>query len=239
MLFRSTPSEEYETRKQILEIQTQITSEYGNQVSGVDLVNGSLQTQLGILQQISAENAKKTLNENRKEYKDAEKKMTENRSYNLGLLGVDDSSELGKEIRGIIKSFEDEGLSLASNNNGTLMNIRFTGDATQAEESINGFMNKIEELKSEFTDKNSIKLLDSILNQSGNSLNENKKILEDYQENYKTFLQMDMMSQGTGKGTVAGTFNQYTEAVQKYNEALSSGDTDAINKARSDRKSVV
>lgn len=81
-----TPSEEYETRKQILEIQTQITSEYGNQVSGVDLVNGSLQTQLGILQQISAENAKKTLNENRKEYKDAEKKMTENRSYNLGLL---------------------------------------------------------------------------------------------------------------------------------------------------------
>ena len=233
-----TPSEEYETRKQILEIQTQITSEYGNQVSGVDLVNGSLQTQLGILQQISAENAKKTLNENRKEYKDAEKKMTENRSYNLGLLGVDDSSELGKEIRGIIKSFEDEGLSLASNNNGTLMNIRFTGDATQAEESINGFMNKIEELKSEFTDKNSIKLLDSILNQSGNSLNENKKILEDYQENYKTFLQMDMMSQGTGKGTVAGTFNQYTEAVQKYNEALSSGDTDAINKARSDFASL-
>lgn len=233
-----TPSEEYETRKQILEIQTQITSEYGNQVSGVDLVNGSLQTQLGILQQISAENAKKALNENRKEYKDAEKKMTENRSYNLGLLGVDDSSELGKEIRGIIKSFEDEGLSLASNNNGTLMNIRFTGDATQAEESINGFMNKIEELKSEFTDKNSIKLLDSILNQSGNSLNENKKILEDYQENYKTFLQMDMMSQGTGKGTVAGTFNQYTEAVQKYNEALSSGDTDAINKARSDFASL-
>ena len=187
-----TPSEEYETRKQILEIQTQITSEYGNQASGIDLVNGSLQTQLGILRQISAEEAKKTLNESRKEYKDAEKKMTESKSsYNLGLLGVDDNSELGEEIRSIVKSFEDEGLSLSSNSNGTLMNIRFTGDATQAEESINGFMNKIEELKSRFTDKNSINILDSILNQSGNSLSENKKLLEDYQENYNVGRQID------------------------------------------------
>lgn len=201
-------------------------------------MNGSLQTQLGLLQQISAEEAKKTLNESRKEYEDAEKEMSKARSYNLGLLGVDDKGELGKQIRGIIKSFEDEGLSLSSNSNGTLMNIRFTGDASQAEESINGFMNKIEGLKSEFTDKSSIKILDSILNQAGESLNENKKILEDYQDNYKTFLQMDMMSQGTGKGSVAGTFNEYTEAVQKYNEVLSSGDTETINEARSDFASL-
>lgn len=233
-----TPSEEYETRQQILDIQTQITSEYGNQVAGIDLVNGSLQTQLGILQQISAEEAKKTLNENRKEYKDAEKKITEDQSYNLGILGVDDKTELGKEIRDIVKSFEDEGLSLSADSNGNLVNILFRGDATQAEESINGFMNKIEGLKSEFTDKSSIKMLDSILNQAGNSLNENKQILEDYQENYKAFIQMDMMSQGTGEGSVADTFNKYTDAVQRYNEALSNGDTDAIHKARSDFASL-
>ncbi len=233
-----TPSEEYETRQQILDIQTQITEQYGNQAAGIDLVNGSLQTQLGILQQISAEEAKKTLNESRKEYKDAEKKMTEDRSYNLGLLGVDDKSELGKEIRDIVKSFEDEGLSLSTDSNGNLVNILFRGDATQAEESINGFMNRIEELKSVYTDKSSIKMLDSILNQAGESLSENNKVLEDYQENYKTFLQMDMMSQGTGEGSVADTFNKYTEAVQKYNEALSSGDTDAIHKARSDFSSL-
>lgn len=45
---------------------------------------------------------------------------------------------------------------------------------------------------------------------------------------------MDMLSKGTGKGSVADIFNQYAEAVDKYNEALSSGDKDGINKARSD-----
>lgn len=74
----------------------------------------------------------------------------------------------------------------------------------------------------------------AILDSASKVLAENNKVLEDYQENYKTFLQMDMMSQGTGEGSVADTFNKYTEAVQKYNEALSSGDTDAIHKARSD-----
>lgn len=49
---------------------------------------------------------------------------------------------------------------------------------------------------------------------------------------------MDMMSQGTGEGSVADAFNKYTEAVERYNEALSGGDTDNINKMRSDFASI-
>ena len=41
-------------------------------------------------------------------------------------------------------------------------NILFKGDASQAEESINGFMNKIDELKSKYTDEDSINFLDKI-----------------------------------------------------------------------------
>ncbi|MEY8410511.1 phage tail tape measure protein [Lachnospiraceae bacterium 62-26] len=234
-----TPSEEYETRKQILDIQTQITSEYGNQVSGIDLVNGSLQTQLGLLQQISAEEAKETLNENREEYKNAEEQMIKDRKYILGNTRAINQDNLRKDIENIVKSFEKEGIYLEETGDGSgTKTIFFDGDASLANESINGLMNKIEELKSKYTDEDSINVLDYILNQSGESLNENKKILEDYQDNYKTFLQMDMISKGTGKGSVAGTFNEYTEAVQKYNEALSNGDTETINKARSDFASL-
>ena len=57
-------AEEYNVKQQILEIQNQITSQYPEQAAGVDLVNGNLQTQLGLLQQIAVENAKSTLNEN-------------------------------------------------------------------------------------------------------------------------------------------------------------------------------
>lgn len=228
-------SEEYEVKQQILDIQTQITSEYGNQVSGVDLVNGSLQTQLGILQQISAENAKSTLNENREEYKDVTKEMTKERSYNLGDVtnALHDPNnggkitEFGKELKSLIGEYEE--LKLVSDDFGT--HIEFTGDASQANDVINDFMNRVKELQN--MDLNGSSYATSLLDSSSSALSKNQEVLDNYQESYKTFLQMDMMSQGTGEGSVADTFNKYTEAVEAYNEALSSGDSDAINKARS------
>ncbi len=234
-----TPTEEYETRQQILDIQSQITSQYGDQVSGIDLVNGSLQTQLGLMQQISAENAKRTLNENRKVYQDAEKEMTKERTYDLGLVKVGNKSKLKNDIEDIVDSFKDAGINLTDVGGGDIL-LNFKGDATQAEETINDFMNKIDKLKSKYVnDEKSTNLLDSILGQSGKSLSANKEdVLDKYQENYKSFLQMDMLSQGTGKGSISDTFNKYTESVQKYNEALASGDTDKIIQARSEFASL-
>lgn len=235
-----TPTEEYQTRQQILDIQSQITSQYGDQVSGIDLVNGSLQTQLGLLQQISAENAKKQLNENWNEYQDAEYQMTTERAYNLGSIEIKDKSKLSNEIKELVGSFEDAGISITNKGGGgSFLNILFKGDATQAEKTINDFMNKIDELKSKYTDENSIDILDSIFEQSSRSLSENNTdVLEKYQENYKSFLQMDMMSQGTGKGSISDTFNRYTESIQKYNEALASGDTGKIIESRSEFASL-
>lgn len=235
-----TPTEEYQTRQQILDIQSQITSQYGDQVSGIDLVNGSLQTQLGLLQQISAENAKKQLNENWNEYQDAEYQMTTERAYNLGSIKIKDKNKLSDEIKDLVGSFEDAGISITNKGGGgTLLNILFKGDATQAEETINDFMNKIDELKSKYTDENSIDILDSIFGQSSRSLSENKDdVLNKYQDNYKSFLQMDMLSKGTGKDSVSDTFNQYTESVQKYNEALTVGDIGKITQARSEFASL-
>lgn len=236
-----TPTEEYQTRQQILDIQSQITSQYGDQVTGVDLVNGSLQTQLGLLQQISAESAKKQLNESRKEYQDAEKEMTKEHDYNLGFVEKSDKKEINKDIKEIVKLFEDEGISFSDSGDlSTLLNIRFKGDATQAEKVINDFMNRVDELKSKYADdKDSIKILDSILDDSGESYSANKTdVLEKYQDNYKSFLQMDMLSKGTGKGSISDAFNQYTESVQKYNEALAGGDTGKIIEARSEFASL-
>ena len=235
-----TPAEEYETRQQILDIQMQISDQYGQQAANIDLVNGSLQTQLSLLQQISSENAKQTLNENREEYKNAEEQMTTERSYLLGSIEIADKGKLNKEIQDIVSSFEESGLSLTKFGGGEkYFNILFKGDATQAEESINDFMNKIAELKDKYTDEDSINLLDSILDQAGKSYSENKdEVLGKNEESYKKFLQMDMLQKGTGKGSVADVFNQYTEAVEKYNEALSSGDQNTINKARSDFSAI-
>lgn len=235
-----TPDEEYSTRQQILDIQSQITSQYGEQAEGISLVNGALDAQLAKLQQIAAENAKTQLNKSQDEYNNVVDQMERQRLYTLsdtvsGTGANKNDGGIGTAIYNIAKQFEDAGLSIEDNGNGEgLYTIRFKGDASQADSTITDFMNRVSELKDTYTDQNSINVIDGFVNYSSDALKENQKILDDYQESYNKFLQMEMLSEGYGEGSVADTYNKYAEAVQKYNEALASGDSDSINKARAD-----
>lgn len=235
-----SPDEEFSTRQQILDIQTQITSQYGEQAEGISLVNGALDAQLAKLQQIAAENAKTELNKSRDEYNNVIDQMEKQRLYTLsdtasGTGANKNDGGIGTAIYNIAKQFEDAGLSIQDNGNGEgLYTIQFKGDASQADSTITDFMNRVSELKDTYTDQNSINVIDGFVNYSSDALKENQKILDDYQESYNKFLQMEMVSEGYGEGSVADTYNKYTEAVQKYNEALASGDTDVIKEAQSD-----
>lgn len=235
-----TPDEEYSTRQQILDIQSQITSQYGEQAEGISLVNGALDAQLAKLQQIAAENAKTQLNKSQDEYNNVVDQMERQRLYTLsdtvsGTGANKNDGGIGTAIYNIAKQFEDAGLSIEDNGNGEgLYTIQFKGVASQADSTITDFMNRVSELKDTYTDQNSINVIDGFVNYSSDALKENQKILDDYQESYNKFLQMEMLSEGYGDGSVADTYNKYAEAVQKYNEALASGDSDSINKARAD-----
>ena len=235
-----TPDEEYSTRQQILDIQTQITNQYGEQAEGVNLVNGALDAQLTKLQQIAAENAKTQLNKSQDEYNNVVDQMERQRLYTLsdtvsGTGANKNDGGIGSAIYDIAKEFEDAGLSIQDNGNGEgLYTIQFKGDASQADSTITDFMNRVSELKDTYTDQNSINVIDGFVNYSSDALKENQKILDDYQESYNKFLQMEMISEGYGEGSVSDTYNKYAEAVQAYNEALASGDSDAISKARAD-----
>lgn len=235
-----SPDKEFSTRQQILDIQTQITSQYGDQVEGVNLVNGALDAQLAKLQQIAAENAKTELNKSQDEYNNVIDQMEKQRLYTLsdtasGTGANKNDGGIGTAIYNIAKQFEDAGLSIEDNGNGEgLYTIQFKGDASQADSTITDFMNRVSELKDTYTDQNSINVIDGFVNYSSDALKENQKILDDYQESYNKFLQMEMLSEGYGEGSVADTYNKYAEAVQKYNEALASGDSDSIKEARAD-----
>lgn len=235
-----SPDEEFSTRQQILDIQTQITSQYGEQAEGISLVNGALDAQLAKLQQIAAENAKTELNKSQDEYNNVIDQMEKQRLYTLsdtasGTGANKNDGGIGTAIYNIAKQFEDAGLSIQDNGNGEgLYTIQFKGDASQADSTITDFMNRVSELKDTYTDQNSINVIDGFVNYSSDALKENQKILDDYQESYNKFLQMEMVSEGYGEGSVADTYNKYAEAVEKYNEALASGDSDSIKEARAD-----
>ena len=238
-----SPDEEYSTRQQILEIQSQITSQYGDQAEGISLVNGQLDEQLAKLQQIAAENAKTTLNKSRDEYDNVAEQMEKNREYDLGTFGGNTygNTKVQDDILDIAREYEDAGLKLKETldpitGEGTgAYTITFDGDATQADKTITDFMNRVSDLEDKYAGNEfASNVIDRSIEAASGALEQNQKILDDYQESYKSFLQMDMLAEGAGEGSVADTYNKYAEAVQNYNEALASGDSDSINKARAD-----
>ena len=238
-----TPDEDYSTRQQILDIQSQITSQYGEQAEGVSLVNGNLEQQLAILQNIAAENAKTTLNKSREEYDNVMDQMTKNREYDLGAFGSDiyANSSAQNDILAIAREYEDAGLQLkkvideTTGQDTGAYTITFEGDASQADKTITDFMNRVSDLEGKYAgDEFATNVINRSVDAASGALSKNQEILDDYQESYNKFLQMDMLSEGYGEGSVADTYNKYAEAVQKYNEALASGDSNSIKEARAD-----
>lgn len=222
-------SEIISAKQQILDIQSQIVSTYGEQASGIDLVNGRLDTQLAKLQSISQEEAKKNINKNRESYEDAETEMKKSRRYKLGSLSSntlghnDDYNKASEAVKNLVKEFEDKGLHLEKTRYST--EIIFQGDASQAEETINEFMSQVDEMKTTYGEHN--EALDSVLTNSSSALNKNQEILDKYQDNYRSFIEQEAYSKGYGKELL-----NYAKAVDDYNDALVSGDVGKIQEAR-------
>lgn len=215
----ATLSEEeaYQAKSDLLSIQNQLKESYGEQVEGINLVNGSLETQLGLLQAITQEEANKLINENYQGYKEAERQMTKSRHYTLSefaYLSDDDKEILDKYA---------ENVEYTKNATSGTYTIKFTGDASEAEEIINA-------LQTDLNNSGSV-LAQIMANTVSNVLQKNQDILDTYQDTYNQYLSAEMYKQGTGEGTPAKLLNDYATAVENYNEALLQGDESAINEA--------
>ena len=232
-LASGTMSEEeaYQAKSDLLSIQNQLSDSYGNQADGIDLVNGKLDEQIEKMQQLAVNNAKEFLNEDDKGISKAKKEMEKERYYSFGNIETNTKNkDLISDLQKIAKSID--GIDLSANADGNMF-VQFRGDAELADESINTFMNRVRNLKNEMEDSGQdTSVLNNIIKGGSEQLSKNKEILDDYQDLYKNALQADMISKGFDKGSPATVLNDYTQAVQDYNDALASGDTSVIDKAK-------
>lgn len=230
-------SEAYQAKSDLLSIQNQLSDSYGSQAQGIDLVNGKLDEQIAKMQSLAQEEAKKYLNEEKSGIDKAQSEMNKNRGYNLGTFSNwDIRSKDTKNTLEKVKYIADQikGIDFGTDERGQGAIFKFTGKAENAEESINSFMDKIRDLKSEMQDNGQdTTFLDNILDQSSKSLKKNKDILDEYQDINKQALEAQMTSEGFGKNKPATVYDDYKNAVEKYNDALTSGDTSKIESAES------
>lgn len=235
--------EAYNAKKSLYEIQQQLTSTYGGQAEGIDLVNGKIEEQLGLIRQLSAEEASSYLNENAKGIREAENQLYKDRNISVGRFKTSSDGQFSPDtdiIKNLVSKY-DEYLDIVTGygNGGLESRIKFTGDATEANEVLNAFASDLREVSSEFEDQNLYnKLSDSI----SVRLQDVNEILNTYQDVYDAAREARLTADqtlysGTNENgyadikTASEWLNDYAKAVANYNEQLAIGDDASIAEA--------
>lgn len=255
-----TEQEAYNTKSQLLDIQSQLSDSYGEQADGIDLVNGKLDEQIEKMQQLKVENAKSWLNDsdNEKNYEKAKKKMTKDdyesffgNTPTLAMLGSEPqkseytNSDTYKEmlkryqnsksqIEEIQKAAEKAGLKQYNGVATGQFQLGFENETvTGADEKLNNFLATVKELKRQFQDEGkNTDYFDNIISSAEDAESSYKDILDKHQEIYQEYLKNSMLAEGYGNNKPATVYQQYADAVDKYNEALQSGDTSKVEAAK-------
>lgn len=228
--------EAYNAKSQLYDIQKNLASSYGEQAQGIDLVNGKLEEQTALIRKnIQAEDASRYLNENDKGIKRAIKKMEQEDRYRLGEIDYKSVDEKQRAaLQKIIDKYDGAIQTMMWDSYSGQETIDFVGNAEEANEVINSFMNDIRSLKSEFGDAG---FIDSLLGSSSNALKASSDILSRYKTQYYEYKQAEMFADknlygdGENKKSAADWLMDATEAVEKYNDALASGDASKIDEA--------
>lgn len=190
-----TEEEAYQAKSDLLEIQDSLTESYGNQAQGIDLVNGSLQTQINKLKELSTEESKRFLNENKKGVEEAEKQMEKERHAYLGQYsdnGSEESNAINQAIAKLKKKYGDDVFKLQEGMEGTgNFEIEFTADASTAKDALNDFMNEIRSIQEQYGESD---VLTSLSDYASGGLEEANDILTEYQDLYNQAKQAELFS---------------------------------------------
>lgn len=228
-----------QAKSELLSIQESLSESYGNQVEGIDLINGSLTEQLALLDKVAQKEAEAFKNENKKGIEKAQKEMEKDRHTYLGQF-VDDGSKQSEAIKESIKKLQDtygdEVFKLSEGMEGTgSYKINFEADATTAKEALNDFMSEMDSIQKQYGASDAIT---SMLNYASGGLEESKGILEEYQDIYQQAQKAELLSddrlfKADGREQTASKWlSDYAKSIEAYNRAVSEGDNTAITQAK-------
>jgi hypothetical protein len=226
---------------QLLELQQSLIQSYGNEASNIDLVNGKYKDQLGLLEELSIDKADKYVAENRDSFSDAKKSLSKIRTYNLGTVASWSSRSPKTEDQQKLLDFIDtynEFLELTPSgaSHGSeyynYMTLSVNADVKSADEIMHQFYKDLET----FGKNNNIDASNLLENISGQL----KEIWTDELIECKTIYDEFMRAEVVRNDTLRPLYQQSIQAVEVYNNALSSGEgiSEAKKNLEAVRKSV-
>lgn len=226
----------YEARKKLISIQDELAEKYGNELNGIDLVNGGLEEQIGLLDEAAKKKENAFLTEkdkdagtdNKEAIEDAQRKMRQRHVY-MGTFG----SLSENDFNTIKKYAEDNGLGVNYSQGFSgdySIKVSFTGDASNAEKVYTDFVNDVTN-DSRLDDDTKTVIADkarSLISSAQDITTENEQLAEQAAR-----YQIETTS----------AYNELYENLKKaqddYNEAVAKDNDTAIKKALEAKTSAV
>lgn len=228
-----------QAKSELLSIQESLSESYGNQVEGIDLLNGSLTEQLALLDKVAQKEAEAFKNENKKGIDKARTKMEKDRHTYLGQF-TEDGSEQSKAIKKSVEKLQDaygkEVIKLSEGMEGTgAIRIDVDADASTAKEALNDFMSEMDSIQKQYGESD---VISSMIDRASGGLTEVKGVLDEYQDLYQQSQKAELLSddrlfKADGKKQTASKWlSDYAKSIEAYNKAVSEGDSTAITQAK-------
>lgn len=231
-----TENEAYETRKKLIGVQDELSAKYGDELNGIDLVNGGLEKQIGLLDEAAKKKANAFLTEtdkdsenNQRAIETAQRNMSRFDTYGSSVNNLTSSDLQILEKYAAANGFKQ---NTYKNSNGEKfsIDIAFQGDASGAEKAYNDFLTDVQ---NDRTLSQSIK--DSITEQGKAWLQNIQEITSANEE----------LAQQAAKYQIQTTtaynelYENLAQAQKDYNEAVAKDDDIAIKKAVEDGKNAI
>lgn len=239
-----TEQEAASAKSELLSIQESLTDSYHSQVDGIDLINGSLEEQIALLDKVSQKEASQFQNENKKGIEEAEKKVEKKRHTYLGQFldnGSKESEAIKKSINDLKKEYGDEVFTIEPEMDGITMDVHFKADSVTAKQALNDFMDDAKSIEKQYGESDTLSVM---LDNASGGLSEANEILGKYGDLYEQAQEAKLVAEeqtfkADGKDqTALKWLNDYTKAVKNYNDALTEGDSDKITQAAGEFETV-
>ena len=185
------------------------------------MVNGKLETQLGILSDISEEEARRNIRNNREAYDLSVDEMTKERKFNIKDNKTQYLSESGLQSK-VLEIFRN------ANFERTTMGFKFTGDTTEFDKAADQVMNELGKLQDEALLSGDRNIIEGLSKTVETAFNKNYETIKAHLDNYKAYLEQSLFAKGFGD-----ELSEYARRTQEYNDALLSGNMDKIVEAKS------
>lgn len=220
-------NEAYDARKQLLSIQDSIIAKYGEEATGVDLLNGSLQTQIDKLNEIANSDMRDWLSDNSEAIVDAQNKMSANNEYMSQYLGTLDESDLS-EVNKLVSKYSSKGLSLENTSDGLVLKV--TADMTDAKEVLADLNDDI---------KNSGALSENTAAILEHSIKLASQDVESGLNTYQSYVDKASEYQIQTNDHYRKLYEDLKDASEKYSEAVAKDDAKAIEDALKVSRSAI